>query len=419
MYEVPSSVIIAEAVGKGRGLFAARDIAEGKVIFTELPLVSMQHLANAERIEACAMCMRHVGELEAQLRMLIADESARACVPEAMPCRADGFRACPPAYRCRGGCSIAFCGAHCEGRAWSEWHALLCMPCADGAGSAMSDDVAEPAIDSARLAQLEAFHAHALETNEIFLLAARVCTTVVLAARRLGTWEGAWAPFAALHQPLWWEAVAFSTENSGERDELTARAQMREVLTESWTLLRAALVAAQPAAADLPILASAELYARIVGMFERNNCSMLVASPVEDYFLHVDALPDGAAKRAVEAVTAPVLDALGEDYAMPAEGVGVFWLQAVLNHACVPNVSFVKRDEDVDGRVVLTANRLIRAGEELVHSYIDEGKPLSERTDELRNYGFTCDCSLCAMERASAAGPSGTHAAGGRGRKLK
>ncbi|KAJ1633675.1 hypothetical protein T492DRAFT_979073 [Pavlovales sp. CCMP2436] len=420
---VPPCVAIAESAGKGRGLFAARDLHESEVIFTELPLVGMQHLANAESIETCAMCMRHVGELEAQLARLMPDEVSAALVPLSMPCRDEGFRACPPAHRCRGGCSLAFCGAECEGRGWTEWHSLLCIPLADGSGAAMSDEAeaALPAPDPARLARLEAFHAHALECNEIFLLAARVCATAALAFARTGSWEVAWAPFAAFHQPLWWDAVAFSAEDVEGGSEEAAREQMREVLAESWALLRAALCAGAPALEALPLFTTPELYARVVGLFERNNCSMLVASPVEDYFLHIDGLSDGPVKAAVEAVSAPVLDALGEDYAMPAEGAGIFWLQAVLNHACVPNVSFVKRDEDVDGRVVLTAGRHIRAGEELVHSYIDEGQPLDTRTEELRNYGFVCDCQLCAIERASAAGGSADHAQGRRaaGRKLK
>lgn len=416
---LPSCVAIAESPGKGRGLYATRDLSEGEVIFTELPLVGMQHLANAESIEACAMCMQHVGELEAQIARLMSDESKRRLIPAAMPYREEGFRACPPPFRCRGGCGLAFCGPVCEGQAWEEWHCLLCAPSADGASAAMSD---EAAPDAARVARLEAFRAHALESNEIFLLAARVCATVALASARLGSWEAAWKPFGAFNQPLWWDAVAFSAEDHEGSDEQTAREQMREVLTESWALLRAALCtgAGGEAMSSLPIFASAELYAHIVGMFERNNCSMLVASPVEDYFLYIDALPDGPAKRAAEEVSGPVLDALGEDYALPAEGAGIFWLQAVLNHACVPNVSFVKRDEDIDGRVVLTAARHIRAGEELVHSYIDEGKPLEARTLELRNYGFECDCALCAAERAAGAGSSADHALGRRaGRKLK
>jgi hypothetical protein len=418
---VPPSVAIAEAAGKGRGLYATRDLGEGEVIFTELPLVGMQHLHNAESIETCAMCMRHVGELEAQLARLMPDEAGAALVPRTMPCRDEGFRACPPAHRCRGGCSLAYCGDECEGRGWAEWHSLLCIPLADGSGAAMSDEVvaAVPAPDPARL---EAFRAHALESNEIFLLAARVCATVALTYARTGSWETAWAPFAAFHQPLWWDAVAFSVEDVEGASEEAVREQMREVLAESWALLKAALCI-HPALEALPLFATPELYARVVGLFERNNCSMFVASPVEDYFLHIDSLPDGPAKAAAEAVSAPVLDALGEDYAMPGHGTGIFWLQAVLNHACVPNVSFVKRDEDVDGRVVLTASRHIREGEELVHSYIDEGQSLDARTEELRNYGFECDCQLCAAERYFAACQlcSADHAGGkcAGGRKLK
>jgi hypothetical protein len=37
---------------------------------------------------------------------------------------------------------------------------------------------------------------------------------------------------------------------------------------------------------------SLEIYGNIIGMFELNNLDLVVASPVEDYFLYIDDLPD-------------------------------------------------------------------------------------------------------------------------------
>ena len=104
----------------------------------------------------------------------------------------------------------------------------------------------------------------------------------------------------------------------------------------------------------IPITADFDAtYATIVGAFERRNCALQVASPVEDYLLRVDAMEEGAEKAAVTAVTAPILDALDDAYATPCEGAGLFPLQATLNHNCEPNVTLVKEegDEERDCRV--------------------------------------------------------------------
>ena len=54
------------------------------------------------------------------------------------------------------------------------------------------------------------------------------------------------------------------------------------------------------------------------------------ASPVEEYFLLVDALPEEDGKRELIRTTQPVLDALGQKYWTPCEGTGLFIRQARL-----------------------------------------------------------------------------------------
>jgi len=61
-----------------------------------------------------------------------------------------------------------------------------------------------------------------------------------------------------------------------------------------------------------PLFAPA-LWGSVIGMFELNNLSLEVQSPVETYFLAVDAL-EGGARNAATAVTQPLLDALDTDY---------------------------------------------------------------------------------------------------------
>ncbi len=264
---------------------------------------------------------------------------------------------------------------------------------------------------ASRLARVEAllrFESHARETNEVFVLAARACALVIVRMRAGESFERAMAPFVA---PAWWDAVAVP---EGE-DEASFRKMLRELITESWRLLAPALAPHAPAGCAL--FDDVTSYARIVGAFERRNCSLQVASPVEAYFLGVDGLDEGDEKRAVQSVTAPLLDELDSAYDTPCEGVGLFPFQATLNHSCEPSVTLLKQldDEERDGRVVARLTRDVCEGEELCNAYVDVELPFAQRRRELAEYGFECRCGKCVREAAAGEGGEGGEgsAAGG------
>ena len=242
------------------------------------------------------------------------------------------------------------------------------------------------------------FVAHAQATNEIFLLAAKASALVLcqLEAEGEAAYEAAMAPFDG---PYWWDAVATPDDVADDKD---FRRTLRELLTESWTLLRALLGPQAPAGCAL--FANPMAYATIVGAFERRNCAVQVASPVEAYFLAVDDLPNGEEKACVSAVSGPLLDALDVAYSTPFEGTGLFPLQAMLNHDCEPNVTLLKEEgqEERDGRVVARLTRDVEAGEELCNAYVDVSLPVRRRRRELREYGFECTCARCERELKAA-----------------
>ena len=189
----------------------------------------------------------------------------------------------------------------------------------------------------------------------------------------------AWAPYPHAHTRLWWDAVARPDDVEPGEPESQFRESMREIATESLALLTR--IVPEALLARYPGLFCVETFASVVGMFELNNLEIAVASPVEDYFLAVDALDDARDTNAAatKRVTNPLLDALDAAYDAPCEGTGFFALQSCLNSDCDPNVAPRKEDADDDGRCVLVATRDVREGEELTMCYVDESADVAAR----------------------------------------
>jgi SET domain-containing protein len=78
----------------------------------------------------------------------------------------------------------------------------------------------------------------------------------------------------------------------------------------------------------------------------------------------------------------------------------------MLQHSCVPNC-IVNFNEDNTAIFVTLGD--IEAGTELVHSYVEEQNSLEDRRDELRTYGFECNCPKCVLESTSGSATSHHH----------
>ncbi|CAO2036612.1 unnamed protein product, partial [Urochloa humidicola] len=281
-----------------------------------------------------------------------------------------------------------YCSQSCSDSNWDSYHSLLC-----------TGSKTEPLRRSA----LQKFVQHANGSNDIFLVAAKAITFTLLRYKKLKRQPAshessfsllmeAWKPLSMGFKKRWWECVALPEDiDSSEEDSF--RQQIRDLAFESLQLLKDAIF--DPECAPL---FSLDVYGHIIGMFELNNLDLVVASPVEDYFIHIDDLPERE-KEEAEKVTGPFLDALGEDYSVPCEGTAFFPLQSCMNHSCCPNAKAFKRDEDKDGHAVILALRPISKGEEITISYIDEDLSYEERQEQLADYGFTCACSKCQEER--------------------
>ncbi|KAL1518799.1 hypothetical protein AB1Y20_003079 [Prymnesium parvum] len=379
---------------RGLGVFSRAALPAGTVLFKEHPIVAMQHLNNrAQGVVVCDRCFRFLGPIEEQIRsLLVSADRSCASLPPSLPQLASSA-ALPLPVPCPGGCALRFCSEQCAADNFAEQHRLLCHGAASGAASSSVDAMMVETAASPASEALAKFESHAAKSNEIFLLAAKAMALVITAVNGGVSLETALEPFPG---PPWWEAVATPDDVT---DEAQFRDTLRQLLQESFQLLFPILSphATPPCA---PLFGDVLVYARMVGSFERRNCAVQVASPVEAYFLAVDAMEESDSKRQLMAVTSPVLDALDEAYATPCEGTGIFPLQATLNHSCEPNVSLLKDGPDEeDGRVVARVSRDVAPGEELCNAYCDVELHFAERQRELWEYGFVCGCARCEREK--------------------
>ncbi|KAL5082047.1 hypothetical protein RYX36_010468 [Vicia faba] len=442
-----SGITVKQDHNFGKGLYAAMDFKEDQLVLKDQMLLGTQHSFNKIDCFVCSFCFRFIGSIETQigrrlyLRELKANEShacdvgsssnsiqnchemdssgeeestlqpcsgsfkTRVPLPEGvveslmngqlrLPC-SDKF-SLPPSVPCSGGCGEAYyCSMLCAEADWESSHSLLCT----GESS-----------DPRRREALLKFVKHANETNDIFLLAAKAISSTILRHHKLkancpkeklkydascvsdnsnfSLLLEAWRPISMGYKKRWWDCIALP-DDIDSSDEASFRMQIKELAYESLQLLETAIFDK-----ECEPLFSLEIYGHIIGMFELNNLDLVVASPVEDYFLYIDEMtnPD---KEEAEKITQPILDALGEDYSTCCEGTAFFPLQSCMNHSCCPNAKAFKRDEDRDGQATIIALRSICKGEEITISYVDEDLPFEERQASLADYGFRCKCPKC------------------------
>ncbi len=78
------------------------------------------------------------------------------------------------------------------------------------------------------------------------------------------------------------------------------------------------------------------------------------------------------------------------------ESSGLWIVASYMNHSCVPN----SEKEYICDLMVLRASREIKAGDEVMHTYVQVDTDFEGRKKSLLEvWGFVCDCGLCVAER--------------------
>ena len=415
---------------KGRGLVLdGRDDAKpGDVLLKESPLCSMQSTENRMASPCCAQCHAFLGDvnLHAALLMqrvdrqsLLRNQDEQTILPEIF-----GFKnkLTDDVLMCQNGCGEFYCSETCRAAHWERSHRLLCVGALENSSHALIK-----------------FKMHAINTNDIFLLAAEVIAAIICRVMDTGcSVEEASRPYVFFERGPWWET------SSGGDEEIAA--QMKSLATESVCLLSEAM---ESYAASMPELFTLYSYGCIIGTFELNNIGISFPSPLVGYANNLEAgecedsnlLADSISKLADVCKTVHNIQELAESersrepeieyekdetfdedfdvvqmlsndidadtvaevsrHIFPMfEGTGLYTMACMMNHSCVPNVHTTYTS---DGRgpaiATIVAIQNISPGEELRHSYVDEDADFDERQSLLKdNYRFICTCPKCLSE---------------------
>ena len=449
-------------VETGSGSEGTGGAVSGDVVLEERPLCAMRQFRRrrcdedeeggeggggenrAALASSCANCFKFVGSLERQARIAMKlavdatdgtkEENAPASLsttssssgpsmaregtlprfPDLPDFSSRLTETCVP---CTQQCGLVYCSDQCRKAHWERAHRLLCVGALDDPSHALIQ-----------------FKMHAMETNDIFLLAAEVVASILVLVLDGQAPDDAAAAYTHFERGPWWE-----TSSAGD-PELAA--QMHLLVEQSSNLLFEAML---PHSERLPNLFSPDEYGSIIGTFERNNIGISVPSPLVGYATSATTLEHGSLRAAASASIAHVCrvvyyengNSVGDDdeeeeeeeeddcdsddvidvaavlgsdnpdveellpiaeQILPGfDGTGLYTKACMLNHSCNPNVRTTYSDDGrgaVCARVIALCN--IRPGEELRHSYIDEEADLEERQAVLRdNYGFVCSCIKC------------------------
>ncbi|XP_050042653.1 protein-lysine N-trimethyltransferase SMYD5-like isoform X2 [Dermacentor andersoni] len=349
-------------------LFAVRHFAEGEAVLTELPVTSSQLAWNrACKYAACDLCMRPLETAEANAQRLTAKSQLRLPHPDCCATRVQEHIACP-------GCQAAYCSEACRSKAWQLYHQVIC---------AVSNEPSRPLHNL-----LEAWKTmHYPPETTTIELAVRIMAAFVQSEDKVKA-------LAVLER----FALGGTTEEQGSI--------LSRLLGEKWverlrTLreLTAAIFRGHPCVTSWltdegfrSLMAFVAKSGQIIGTSALsvwvNNCNNL-------------DLPD-AERVSLDAFIDQVYEDIEKESGafLNNEGVGLFPLQSLCSHSCIPNAesSFPHNNYVLS----LVALRDIQPGEEITVSYLDEcslNRSRHSRAKLLReNHLLTCCCKRCCEE---------------------
>ncbi|KAK3404518.1 hypothetical protein EUGRSUZ_K00824 [Eucalyptus grandis] len=290
----------------GKGVYADVDFKEGELLLRDQILFGCQHPSNKMSYDDSGERTSGSKRAKVPLPQEIVESLMNGEI--VLPC-SDKF-SLPPVIPCSGGCQGAYyCSEVCADTDWNSSRSLLC-----------TKEKSETFSTKALLQFIQ----HANETNDIFILAAKAVAYTILRYRKS----------KAIFLSSYMKDTAHVMDNFH-----------MPLLLEAWKPISVGHKRRHIFDKECEPLFSLDIYGHIIGMFELNKLDLVVASPVEDYFLYIDDLPSP--------------------------------------------------EKDRDGQATIVALKAISKGEEVTISYVEEDLPLEGRSALRADYGFICKCVKC------------------------
>ena len=443
----PNEVVNVREVDRstGLGMFACAAVQSGSVIYTDSPLVSIQHTANRRFIKACQNCHRPLGGVADQLAQIFAEERFAHVDLSAIKVPSS-----PAIFNCN--CGEMYCSLECATDANKKHHRYLCVAGTHG------DAIAE-------------FKYHCLSVegcgDNLLLLAQLLAVLESQSNGDISLFESSLKQLMTYtNRPF--DEVARPPEGSDRDHEW--KAWLSETITLSFELLMSALIPQSPVFARFfsNKMHAFDVCSRILAIFELNNIDIAIPTGlgfhlktilmstseaksreqlirilrekevvmralwsneargvyeddddeddeaevmseenVEDEEISDDCCShvmdeEGAIEEMLEEIRQQVaemsVDELLESECPDFHGTGFYLSVARTNHSCDPNVTM--EFENFNCIVSCKTLRNVNANDELRMSYISrpDTKSVQVRRRQLQDYLFECSCDLCEKQ---------------------
>jgi len=239
----------------GKGLFATQDIERGSVIFKERPLFAQQWSPNKLEAFCCAKCARFLGpSLQTQFYFLIGNELQIDELPFVEEC---GVPLVEP-VSCPYCNMVYYCSNQCMEEA-EPYHNILCTE----------------KSESAKL-----FLEHAQTSIDRFILAGEIICHLIFNVNIGKTPDEAYENFKRIVKGSWLSLISNQEENEEKRKNL--HSQLLSSLTVSHGFLTTTIknfLNVDNCGEFMTI----DFYDQLLGMFELNNPSFEILSPLHQY----------------------------------------------------------------------------------------------------------------------------------------
>nr|CCA20693.1 conserved hypothetical protein [Albugo laibachii Nc14] len=296
-------------------IHAIRSCHPTELLWRELPYAALQHESNKRHITCCANCFTPLIQLETEwsrvhqlaqmnsssnqnqiaslqdLRNTISYFSMhqnKSFSPIGVESSAVGrlhdacevFSLAESAVKCPSCEDEIYCSIECQQDAFWDSHGLLC------AGSKQHTSA------------IAHFLAFAKETNELFVLAAKILAKILIGYIKTSNLPNARAVIDQFNMPPWWSVVAYVREDQYGKSEEAFRENLQRMLHQAFEYLMAGLmenvakfldsIGSSNAALTVESVMTVcreclnvELYAKLVGLFVVKNVRMEIDHPFQ------------------------------------------------------------------------------------------------------------------------------------------